>query len=244
MSKRSILGYLFLAALLGSASILTGWRWLPPLLQATLIFPLYLYFIVNRERAKAVGHMLLWALVTTVATIVITVIWPERAQEAIVRGAEYRDEMFYWIDTGIGPESEPSQFVPQHALYYAVFLVINLLTLGWGGLMMGAVLLNYMNFYVGDLILGAAHPEMAAAFGWPPYAVIRVIGYVCGAVALADLFVSVILRRNVWERSVTRKFMGWSLALVLLDIGVKAVLAPHWRTLLQNAAGGPLGGWF
>lgn len=242
MSQGLILGYLFLAAVLGSASVLTGWKWLPPLLQATLIFPLYLYFILNRERAKALGHMLLWALITAVATIVITVLWPEKAQEAIVRGVEYKDEMFHWINTGVGAESTPSQFIPQHVLHYAVFLAISFITLGWGGLLMGSVLLNYMNFYVGALIVGAAHPEMAAAFGWPPYAVLRVVGYICGAVALADVFVSVIMRRNVWERAVTRRFMGWSVALFLLDMAVKAFLAPHWRTILQNAAGGTLGG--
>jgi hypothetical protein len=242
VSQSVVFAYVVLAGILGSASIFLGVPWIPPLFQATAIFPLFLYFIINRERARAVGVMALWALITTAATIAVTALAPEVAERAVFRGTEYRDEMFLWIDTTVGPESTPSQFIPQHILHYVVFIVVSFVTVGWGGLVMGCVLLNYMNFYVGSLVLEAAQPAMAVAVGWPPYAAIRVIGYIVGAVAVSDLFVTAVLRRNVWEPSVTRRYLGWSLALFLTDIAVKTLTAPLWRRLLADAAGGPLAG--
>jgi hypothetical protein len=236
--QMAIYVYLALAALAGGASLLTGWMWLPPFLQATLVFPVYLYFILNRWRGRAVAGMLLWALLTSIVTILITVSRPETAAGAVFNGAAYRDEMMAWIRTGVGAESTPAEFIPVHALHYGLFLAGSLLTLGWAGLVMGAVLLNYMNFYVGSLVLAAERPELAALFGWPPYAVIRVAGYIMGAVALSDFATAVVLRRNPWERSVTKRLLGLSVLFFVSDVLVKIVVAPWWRRLLAWIAGG------
>ncbi|MBD3337117.1 MAG: hypothetical protein GF355_16500 [Candidatus Eisenbacteria bacterium] len=230
--------YLFAAALLGSASIFLGWPWFPPFLQATLIFPLYLFHILNRDTRRALVHMLVWALVTSAATILITVLDAQTAQQAIWRSTDYHNEMFHWIRTGVGPESTPSQFIPQHIWHYALFLGVSLITLGWGGLVMGAALLNYMNYYVGTLVLAATHPTNAVLVGWPPYAMIRVVAYVCGAVALSDFVVAVVLRKNVWDRRVTRTYLLWSAGLFGVDIVVKFFLAPVWRRVLERALSG------
>ncbi|MBU1698969.1 MAG: hypothetical protein KJ831_02380, partial [Candidatus Eisenbacteria bacterium] len=195
MSSRIIYIYLFLATLMGSLSIFSGLKWAVPFVQATLIFPLYLYHVINRESGRAVLHMILWAVLSSAIVVTITILRPELAEKAILRSTGYRDEMFLWIGTGIGPEGTPSQFIPQHILHYVVFLGVSLITLGWGGLVMGAILLNYMNYYVGALVLEAGHPTMAALLGWPPYAAIRVIAYICGAIAVSDLMISMILRR-------------------------------------------------
>ncbi|MBU1949488.1 MAG: hypothetical protein KJ927_12300, partial [Candidatus Eisenbacteria bacterium] len=70
--------------------------------------------------------------------------------------------------------------------------------------------------------------------GWPPYATIRVIAYICGAIAVSDLMISMILRRNIWNKQITRKFAGWSFLLFLSDIAIKIVIAPQWQKLMST----------
>ncbi|MBU1699894.1 MAG: hypothetical protein KJ831_07060, partial [Candidatus Eisenbacteria bacterium] len=63
---------------------------------------------------------------------------------------------------------------------------------------------------------------------------IRVIAYICGAIAVSDLMISIILRRNIWNKQITRKFAGWSFLLFLSDIAIKIVIAPQWQKLMST----------
>jgi hypothetical protein len=179
--------------------------------------------------------MVWWALCLSIATALATAAWPERAAQVIWRGPEYSAEMQRWIVTGEGGEGSPSIFLPQHALHFAVFCVACLGTAGFAGLYMGAALLNYMNYYVSELALAASSPARAAAMGWPPWAVLRVLGFILVSIPLS----AVILGRISGYRSPPgRRYLRycvWGVLLVILDAALKAVLAPHWRELLHKA---------
>jgi hypothetical protein len=178
--------------------------------------------------------MIWWAICLSVAATAATAAWPERASQVIWKGAEYSAEMHGWILTGEGAEGTPSIYLPQHALHFAVFCAACLATAGLAGLYMGAALLNYMNYYVADLAAGAASPAQAAALGWPPWAMLRVLGFILVSIPLSAVLLS---RIRGYRRPQSCRYLGyyvWGVSLVVLDAALKAVLAPHWRQLLHK----------
>ncbi len=218
------------AAASAYAGVQIGHPYLLPMLNAALAYPVFIGGVASGKRVRTVAQMLLWALALSVTTVWLTQHSPFKVEAVTLHGSAYRNEMFSWIRSGVGKESTPTQFLPLHALHFAIFCAAAFLTAGFAALAFGAVLLNYMNFYVGSLILHTEHRSLAAIVGWPIYAEIRVIGYVVSAVALAELSRRVFLRRPLtpgWERA-----LGVGLWLVVLDAVVKIAIAPQWRDLL------------
>jgi hypothetical protein len=235
------LGFLLVAAPLATW---LGLRIGQPAVFAVLTaLPAILVFVdrVNAGRlGAALGLMTAWAATQAVVIVLATRWDPTTAAAVIWRGPSYRDEMLNWIQTGVGAEGTPALFLRQHALHYAVFLVASALTCGVAGLVMGAALLNYMSFYVGSLFLadtGANDGLTIALMGWPIWAILRVVGFIAGGVAMAWLFTTMIRRLKDkparWPGPASH-YLSLSLALVILDALLKALLAGHWReTLLR-----------
>jgi hypothetical protein len=141
--------------------------------------------------------------------------------------------MFAWINTGIGEESTPSQFIPKHILHFLLFCLLTILTGGFGALFFGSVLLNYMNFYVGSLFVQTTNPWLLILFAWQPWAISRVIGYIAVAIGLSELFFSYILKRPIKKEVIKKYFLG-GLFCVILDLFLKTLLAPTWQKLLYS----------
>lgn len=206
-----------------------------PLLGAAAAYPFFAAELARGRPSKAVSLMLLWALFVSVAVILATLLFPTRAAGVVWKGTEYTAEMLGWIRTGIGPEGAPSLYLPQHAIHFAVFCAVCLLSAGLGGLVMGAALLNYMNFYVAELIREAANPTLAACLGWPPWAILRVCGFIFASVPLSALLLRRFRCWRVHPKTSYWRYYLWGLGLVILDAILKAVLAPYWRRFLGGA---------
>ena len=232
---RSAWIYLASAAVIGTSFIATGQKWLLPFAQSLLAWPVLLLDIREGRLGDAVRHMLFWALAVSLCTVEATVRFPLAAEQSILRGAAYREEMYAFIRTGAGAEGSPALFVPQHIRHYLGTLVLSGLTLGLAGLTLGSVLLNYMNFYVGELIREGARPALGAAFGWPVWSVLRVVSFTMGSIAMAHLTLGKLLKRGTVRPSATARLMLWSFALFLADLLVKAFLAHSWRRILLRA---------
>jgi hypothetical protein len=217
------------------AGFLIGNAYVLPLLGALSIYPFYLELILGGQRRRAVVLVLLWALFLSEAMIIGTYFMPERAEKVTLMGASYRDEMIEWVRTGEGEESSPRRFIPSHIKHFAVFVVISFATAGAGGLVMGAVLLNYMNFYIGSLLIASHNPVLALLVAWQPYAMLRVIAYIVAATALTEAFFAFIKRRKPARRAAV--YAGLALAGVTMDVLVKSAVAPLWSRLVRWAAG-------
>ncbi len=218
-----------------AAGFLIGGRWALPALNALAVYPVYIGLIMRGRMRQALVLALLWALFLSQAVIVATYFFPERAETVIWRAEEYRNEMFDWVATGGGAESSPSQFIPMQLRDFAVFSVVCFLTVGLGGLVMGAMLLNYMNFYVGSLVLGAQRPVATLLLAWQPYALVRVAAYILVACALTELAVALLRRRRLPRR--VKSWMALGVAGIFIDILVKSAIAPLWSRLLSWASG-------
>jgi hypothetical protein len=208
-----------------------GNRWVLPILNAAAAYPVFLGGVASGRRARTAGQMLVWAGAMSLAFAWLTANFPARVEAATLHGAAYRDEMLEWIRTGAGKESTPRLFLPEHALHFGIFCAAAFLSVGFAAMVFGAALLNYMNFYVGSLIARTDQDALAALVGWPPYAEIRVVGYIVTAIAITELSRRVLARRPLapgWERT-----LGAGLWLVVLDVILKALLAPYWLDVLR-----------
>jgi hypothetical protein len=223
----------FLAFALAAASPAAG-RLALPALATLAVYPVFARSVAEGRRAAAILAALLWAASLSASLITHTARDPGTAGAGVILGPPYRDEMFAFIASGQGRESDPARFVPQHLLHAGIFAVVTLASGGLLGLFMGAVLVGYMSYYVGALASGP-HPLTAGLLGWPPYAVVRVVAFVIlGAVLARPLLVRLRGRpERLFSQPADRNLLLVALALLLVDIVLKATFAPAWAEILR-----------
>ncbi len=197
-----------------------------PLLPTLAVYPSFLLMVVKNRLREAVALVLAWALILTVLMAYATTAYGEGLGGLVIRGEAYRDEMFEWIRTGLGPEGDPRLFLVPKIKEIVIFSAAALATAGFAALLMGAVLLNYMNYYVGCLLLHAVPgAEIAVALlSWPIYAIIRVPGYVCLGTALSRLTVNLVRERRL-KASEVKKLLYIAAVLIALDFLLKGTMA-------------------
>ncbi len=221
-----------LALVLGVASSAAGLalaRLHPALYPAAMtaaIYPLYLADLRAGENWRAARHVLLWALSSSAFLIAVTWALGGRIGHLILHGETYRREMFEWVRTGFGPEGDPRLFVVPKIKEIVVFTVLSLVSGGALGLFLGSFLLNYMNYYVGCLLIQAVPGRawVPLLFGWPIYAVIRVIGYVNLGVVLSVPLLRLLGQTRLGWREL-RGQLALALACIALDFLLKATVA-------------------
>lgn len=206
-------------------------------LPALVLFPSFARDVAAGRLVAAARRTLVWALALSALTIAAVLLFPARMESRVPHGPAYREEMLRWIDTGVGKESEIRAFLPDHALHFSLLLVLSFATGGAAGLLLGAFLLAYMNFYVASLALASSSPAMSLLVGWPIWSVVRVIGFVMAAVGAAGPFY------NRFQRIPDDLRRGRSLlvagaALAVIDVLLKHFTASHWRGLLRWSLGG------
>lgn len=185
------------------------------------------------RRARAAGAMLWWAFMLGIIMVALITRFHETTGRAIFHGPEYVDEMFRWVRTGIGAEGTPSMFIPQHLLHTGIFIVLSLVSGGLLSLVMGSMLMNYMSFYVGSLILNSRNTGLAILMGWHPWSIFRVAGFVVLGVILAEPLICRITGRP-YQSGDVRKYVLFVVAALLTDAIMKALLAPWWGSILHR----------
>lgn len=223
--------------------LLIGWKWLLPVLAILPFYPLLVLLLREGRRRDAVLAGLLWALLLGIGGTTLSVFWPDQAGESIWNGVSYQAEMQVWLETGVGAESDPSRFIPQHLLHLTAFTLLCVGSGGLLGMLLGAALMHYMSFYVAFIITRSGDlPWLPAALcGWHPWSVIRVIAFVILGIALAEPLVA----RLSGQRISWRPLMPWILVGgtgILLDILLKWSLADGWRHVLLSVSGPVLPG--
>lgn len=72
--------------------------------------------------------------------------------------------MLHWIRTGEDSEGSLSLFLSAHLLQYGIFCILCVVTLSSVALIFGTWMLNYMNFYVAELVKVSAKPRFSSHF--------------------------------------------------------------------------------
>lgn len=220
---------LILTPVLLVAGIHFGPSWLLPVLIAAPAWVVMARRLREGRRGEAIALVTLWAFLLAASGIACTLFWPDKAAEAILNGTAYRDEMFIWLATGEGRESSPSVFIPQHLLHATLFCFLSIATAGAASLVMGAMLMNYMSFYVGELMLRCAdsgHLAAAILLGWNPWSAVRVVSFIVLGVALGE---TLLFRFTGGAHEEGRsRWVAAACAGLLLDILMKSLLSPLW----------------
>ena len=180
--------------------------------------------------------MLIWAAALGVCATVFSYLDTAAAGRLFLRGETYRREMVAYLMTGAGPEGDPRLFIPTHVAHASVFCLLALATGASLGMTLGAVLMNYMAYYVGALGAASAHPWQAMALAWVPWALIRVASFVTLGVVLGGPLLGRVLKFPFALRAQTR-WLALAAAGLAVDILLKWLLAPVWREMIRNAAG-------
>jgi hypothetical protein len=209
---------------------------LVPVFNTLAGFPFMVAALRRGDVGLAVGRMLLWALTLAACATLLSYAQPWRTDTLFLHGAAYRAEMFGWVMTGRGAESDPSRFLPQHVLHAAAFMVLALASGGVLALAMGAVLMNYMGHYVGALAAASAHPIVTMILGWHPWAVVRIVSFVAIGVTLSAPLLSRLGGFRIGWRD-ARRVLFIALGGLLVDVVLKWLLAPAWQRLLLRVVG-------
>ncbi|MEH2071582.1 MAG: hypothetical protein V7K47_26085 [Nostoc sp.] len=222
-----------------TASFVFGIPWLMPIFGAAIPYPIFFLEVRRQQYRSAFWWMLLWGVLQSTAVIVATAIAPQKAAKVILRGQSYTIEMLHWIRTGEGTEGSLSLFLPDHLLQYGIFCILCVVTLSSVASIFGTWMLNYMNFYVAQLVKLSAKPWLAAILGWYPWSILRIIGFIATGVALAALGLNLLtrIRGEVPKSAFPKFYMLIGIGFVIADIVVKAVLAPIWQKMLLSALG-------
>lgn len=222
------------------ASYAIGWAiGLPRLVPVLNMLAGWPFMVATLRRGRvslAVARMLVWALTLGTAATWLSYVRPVATETLFLNGAAYRAEMFTWVMTGVGAESDPSRFIPTQLGHAVLLVALSLVTAGLAAMTLGAVLMNYMGHYVGALAAASAHPGATAVLAWAPWAVVRVVSFVTLGVVTAVPLVSRVglfsaRMREAWP------FAAWAVAGLAVDIVLKWLLAPAWHRLLLRLAG-------
>ncbi len=208
-------------------------KYLLPLVQALVAFPLFLFLVGRQRWGRAFLALALWAFLGSVSVGVASYFWPAHMETTVLNGREYQGEMFHWIATGVGPEGDIRQFLPKHLLHFGVFSLLTFASAGFLGLVMGSILVNYMSFYVGTLLLQAEQFWSVLVIGWPPWAILRVLGFILVAVFLAALTIRFFTSLKL-DLEGAKRCLAAGVVLLTLDVVLKWSLAPIWRSLLDE----------
>ncbi len=207
-----------------------------PVFNTLASFPFMVAALWRGELRVAIARMLVWALALAVCATLLSYARPWRTEGLFLRGQSYRAEMFAWVMTGRGAESDPLRFIPQHAAHAAIFAAAALTTGGVLAMAMGAALMNQMGHYVGALTAASAHPVTTVALAWHPWAVIRIISFVTIGVILSGPLLSQFgAARLDWRAA--RPLLVWAGAGLVADVLLKWLLAPSWHRLLLRLVG-------
>jgi hypothetical protein len=212
--------------------LVLGSRWLLPVLNTAPAWCVMARRLRRGERGGAVRAVLAWAAVLAVAGTVTFALWPASPDDLVLNGPAYRSEMFHWIRTGEGREGSPRLFLPQHVLHLAAFVVLSLATASTLSILMGAVLMNFMAFYVASLCRAGVPALSVLLLGWQPWAICRVAAFCTLGAILAEPLLS---RIAPYSRSGTvRPFIAGAAVGILADWTLKALLAPTWGEWLRT----------
>ena len=215
-----------------------GLPWLVPILNTAASYPFMVAALRRGDLTGAMGRMLLWALTLAVCATLLAWTMPVDTGRLFLRARAYQFEMDAWVRTGIGAESTPSVFIPQHLQHAAAFSALAVVSGGMLAMPFGALLMNYMGYYVGTLPhlagpTGAAHAWTLLVLGWHPWSVIRVASFVVLGVALSvPLAIRGPRPTQGLDWPALRPWLAGALIGLLLDLVVKGLLAPWWQRLL------------
>ena len=187
------------------------------------------YLIALRSSVfSAFGTVLIWTILQSILVVLYSRRNPEKMKHLIFRSEKYSQAMFHWIETGLLPEGNTFQVIKSHLLQAILYSILALLTANFGSIILGCILLNYMNFYVSQLANESNSSWKAILLGWNFWSVIRVLAFLWLGVVLGVPVASSLVNTDSFQ-------FNWlipGVAGVIFDLVLKLTLSDWWRRKL------------
>ena len=124
----------------------------------------------------------------------------------------------------------------QHLLQLGVFVLLGVLTASAGAIVMGAVLMNQVAYYVAALARAGLPPWAVTLLGWQPWAIARAAAFCTLGVLMAEpllfrVFPGARARMKTTGRGA---YVVAAMSGILTDWFLKAILAPTWGRWLSH----------
>lgn len=207
-----------------------------PVLNVLPAFPFMVAALRRGDVPDAIGRMLVWAAAMAVCATTAAYLAPAETANLFLHAGAYRREMFEFVLTGRGAEGSIRAFLPQHLAHAALFSSLALASGGTLAMPLGAVLMNYMGYYVGALGAASLQPLKAMALAWVPWSIIRIVSFVVLGVVLGGPLLARV-GGFAYRLRDQRHWIAAAVAGLVLDVILKWALAPSWRALIRAAAG-------
>jgi hypothetical protein len=182
--------------------------------------------------------VLFWSVLQTALVLSASLKQPEELRNLVLNGESYSQSMFDWIETGDLPEGSPLRVLFYHLRQAVVYCLIALLTGNFGSIVLGCILLNYMNYYVAFLISRSSSPVRALLTGWNFWSIIRVLSFVWIGCILGIPLLSLVIGTPPLRPIL---FIPGAVG-VGLDILLKIIFSEPWRILIKRGLKTPFGG--
>jgi hypothetical protein len=209
----------------------------PVILPLLTGIPAGIVLILHLKKGQlglALIDMVLYVLWLTVIGLILMYYYPEKASNAILNGYSYWKEMLPWLQGSEAKESTPSQFIPEHLLHMGIVAISSLISAGMIALLFGTVLVNYMNYYVTQLMINSPTPLLMSVIGWHPWSICRVLSFITLGVVFAIPLVWMFNRKLVFNRRTIILMILAAVCLEVIDILLKIYLGNSWRDLLAS----------
>ena len=188
----------------------------------------------NGRLGYALIDMILYVLWLTVIGLILMYFFPDMATVAVINGFQYWDEMLPWLHGYAVKEGIPSQFIPEHLMHMGIVIISSLISAGMIALIFGTVLVNYMNYYVAQLMINSPTPLLMAVIGWHPWSICRVLSFIILGIVFAIPLVRLFNRKLVFSRRTIIHMILAAVCLEIIDILLKTYLGNSWRDLLVS----------
>lgn len=181
--------FLALGFVCGMAGFRVGWRMRHPVAlpvtQAVLGFVPFALAWTAVGPVWAAAAVLAWAAGSTVLAVMTFLGSPAEIDRRVIRAAHYRASMLEWLRTGSGPESRPLATAIVHLRELVLYIAAAVVSANFLSLVLGAILLNYMDAYVAALLRAGRRPGIVLLLGWNVWSLVRVAAYVALGAAAA-----------------------------------------------------------
>ncbi|MCC6458868.1 MAG: hypothetical protein IT260_00255 [Saprospiraceae bacterium] len=157
-------------------------------LSAVLLLALALRLLLDGRVNTALVAVITAFVLHCAAAIALARYFPALVAPLMPGSQAYWDQTLYWIKTGIDPEYELANWVPEQLGLVAGISFFSFSSLGAIPFWRGFYEVDWMNYYVGRLLSCSSDASVALGVGWHWWSVCRGIGYtflICEVVAIS-----------------------------------------------------------
>jgi hypothetical protein len=227
--------WLVSAALVGALPLLLAY-YFPfresQVITGLLLTPLFLSCVMGDQFFRAAGIVAVTISIHSAIAITLSAQDPPGTAYILKGSEEYWQRTWHWVSTGDDPEYQWRTWVPAHLRLLVGVPLSAYSSLGVIPFGRGIQEIDYMNFYVGQLIRVSDRPTIAILCGWHPWSVIRGLAYTFLVYEMCSWSLARLTGQTLSPPSRRRYRWACGLGLVALDALVKLLFAPTIRDAL------------